>query len=84
MVGPVDDALSRHRSRDNRTMLKTATRFLLLRLLPHRLLPIVTVAEALLLLRSVRNRSRTRVNEPGQSRTAPPPPVPGSTRTTDA
>lgn len=64
-------------------MLKMATRFLLLRFLPRRLLPIITVAEALLLLRSVRNRSRTRVNDPARSRSAPPPPVPGSTRTTD-
>lgn len=64
-------------------MLKMATRFLLLRFLPRRLLPIITVAEALLLVRSVRNRSRARVNEPTRSRSAPPPPVPGSTRTAD-
>ena len=53
-------------------MLKTAARFLLLRVLPRRLLPIVTVAEALLLIRSVRKRSKVRVNEPSSSRTAPP------------
>lgn len=53
-------------------MLKTVARILLLRVLPRRLLPIVTVAEALLLLRSIRNRSRTQVNAPGASRTAPP------------
>jgi hypothetical protein len=53
-------------------MLKTAARLLLLRVLPRRLLPIVTIAEAALLIRSVRNRSKTRVNPPRASRTAPP------------
>jgi hypothetical protein len=53
-------------------MLKTAARILLLRVLPRRLLPIVTIAEAVLLIRSVRNRSKTKVNEPAKSRTAPP------------
>lgn len=53
-------------------MLKTIARILLLRVLPRRLLPIVTIAQAFLLLRSIRNRSRTRVNAPGASRTAPP------------
>lgn len=84
MLAPAGDGRGGEHRRDNRPMLKMATRFLLLRFLPRRLLPIVTVAEALLLLRSVRNRSRTRVSEPTTSRTAPPPPVPGSTRSTDA
>lgn len=84
MLAPAGDGLAHEQRSDNRPMLKMATRFLLLRFLPRRLLPIVTVAEVLLLLRSVRNRSRTRVNEPSKSRTAPPPPVPGSTRATDA
>ena len=53
-------------------MLKTAARILLLRILPRRLLPILTIAEAALLLRSVRNRSRNKVNDPASSRTAPP------------
>lgn len=53
-------------------MFKTAARILLLRVLPRRLLPIVTVVEAILLVRSVRNRSKTKVNEPVASRTAPP------------
>ena len=53
-------------------MLKTAARILLLRVLPRRLLPIVTIAEAVLLIRSVRNRSKTKVNNPKASRTAPP------------
>ena len=56
-------------------MLKTAARILLLRVLPRRLLPIVTVAEAILLIRSVRNRSKTKVDEPAESRTAPPRPA---------
>jgi hypothetical protein len=58
-------------------MLKTAARILLLRVLPRRLLPFVTVVEALMLIRSVRKRSRkpddvVHVNEPADSRTAPP------------
>lgn len=62
-------------------MLKTAARFLLLRVLPRRLIPIVTVVEALLLLRSVRRRAKVRVNDPSASRTAPPPLPPGPRRT---
>ena len=57
-------------------MLKTALRFLLLRVLPRRILPIVTVVEAVLFVRSIRNRSKTRVNPPSASRTAPPAPLP--------
>ena len=55
-------------------MLKTAAKLLLLRVLPGRLIPIVTIAEAILLLRSVRRRSanRVEVNDPLASRTAPP------------
>jgi hypothetical protein len=53
-------------------MLKTAARFLLLRFLPRRIVPIVTVVEALLFVRSIRNRSKVKVNPPTQSRTAPP------------
>jgi hypothetical protein len=55
-------------------MIRTLTRFLLLRFLPRRILPIVTIAEAVLLLRSVRRRKKPlAVNEPAESRTAPPP-----------
>jgi hypothetical protein len=59
-------------------MLKTAARLLLFRVLPRRLLPFVTVAEAIMLVRSVRRRSAAKrvgvdVNEPRMSRTAPPP-----------
>jgi hypothetical protein len=57
-------------------MLKTAARFLLLRFLPRRIVPIVTVVEALLFVRSIRNRSKVKVNPPTQSRTAPPEPLP--------
>ena len=55
-------------------MLKSAAKLLLLRVLPGRLIPIVTIAEAILLLRSVRRRSANRVgvNDPRASRTAPP------------
>jgi hypothetical protein len=55
-------------------MLKTAARFLLLRFLPRRIVPIVTVVEALLFVRSIRNRSKVKVNPPTRSRTAPPAP----------
>jgi hypothetical protein len=54
-------------------MIRTATRFLLLRFLPRRILPIVTIAEALLLIRSARRKKTVAVNEPAESRTAPPP-----------
>ena len=64
-------------------MLKTIARILLLRVLPRRLLPIVTIAEAFLLVRSIRNRSRTRVNAPSASRTAPPATAPPATATSD-
>jgi hypothetical protein len=60
-------------------MLKTLARFALLRVLPRRILPIVTVVEAVLLVRSIRNRSRVRVNAPTDSRTARPTP-PGTDR----
>jgi len=53
-------------------MIKTIARLLLLRVLPRRILPIVTIVEAGLFLRGLRKRSRTRVNDPRASRTAPP------------
>jgi hypothetical protein len=58
-------------------MFKTALRFLLLRVLPRRLIPIVTIVEVLLLVRSVRRRGSVRVNPPAASRTAPPVRVDG-------
>ena len=57
-------------------MLKTVARVLLLRVLPRRILPIVTIVEALLFVRSIRKRSRVRINEPAASRTAPPATAP--------
>jgi hypothetical protein len=56
----------------NGVMFRTAARLLLLRVLPRRILPIVTIAEAILLIRSVRRKKRVAVNEPSESRTAPP------------
>jgi hypothetical protein len=63
-------------------MLKTVAKLLLLRVLPRRLIPIVTIVEAILLIRSVRRRSvpkvevqstpRVAVTEQQASRTAPP------------
>ena len=64
-------------------MLKTAARFLLLRFLPRRIVPIVTVVEALLFVRSIRNRSRVKVNPPSRSRTAPPEPVAAAPASTE-
>ncbi len=68
-------------------MLKTLARFALLRVLPRRILPIVTVVEAILFVRSIRNRSRVKVNPPTESRTARPadaaadrPPSPAADR----
>ena len=60
----------------NAVVLRTATRFLLLRFLPRRILPIVTVAEVILLIRHVRRRKKVAVNDPSESRTAPPKPGP--------
>jgi hypothetical protein len=62
-------------------MLKTAARILLLRVLPRRLLPVLTVVEAVLLLRNVRRRAGRKVNDPIASRTAPPRNVTGSSST---
>jgi hypothetical protein len=59
-------------------MFKTALRFLVLRVLPRRLIPVVTIVEVLLLLRSVRRRAGVRVNPPSASRTAPPAPLDGA------
>jgi hypothetical protein len=64
----------------NAVVIRTATRFLLLRFLPRRILPIVTVAEAILLIRSIRRRKKVAVNDPSESRTAPPKPRPARGR----
>jgi hypothetical protein len=64
----------------NGVMFRTAARLLLLRFLPRRILPIVTIAEAILLIRSVRRKKTVAVNEPAESRTAPPRDPAGSAR----
>jgi hypothetical protein len=53
-------------------MFRWLTRFFLLRFLPRRLLPIITVSERVRLVRGMR-RTKVAVNEPIDSRTAPPP-----------
>ena len=64
-------------------MFRWFARFVLFRFLPRRLLPILTVVELVRLVRGFRG-SRYKVNEPLDSRTAPPPrisPPPGLSRT---
>jgi hypothetical protein len=53
-------------------MIRAAARLLLLRVLPRRILPIVTIAEAILLIRSLRRRRAVKVSEPSESGSAPP------------
>jgi hypothetical protein len=53
-------------------MFRWIARFVLFRFLPRRLLPILTVVELVRLVRGFR-RPRYQVNEPLDSRTAPPP-----------
>jgi hypothetical protein len=57
---------------DNAPMFRWFARFVLFRFLPRRLLPILTVVELFRLVRGFR-RPRYKVNEPLDSRTAPPP-----------
>jgi hypothetical protein len=56
-------------------MISWAARFLLLRVLPRKLVPIITIVELARLAWGFRRR-RFAVNEPRYSRTAPPPPLP--------
>jgi hypothetical protein len=53
-------------------MLSWLVRFTLFKFLPRRILPLITVIEIARLLWGFRQR-RFGVNEPSQSRTAPPP-----------
>jgi hypothetical protein len=53
-------------------MFRWLARFFLLRFLPRRLIPILTAIELVRLVRGLR-RPRMAVNEPTDSRTAPPP-----------
>jgi hypothetical protein len=55
-------------------MISWAARFLLLRVLPRKLVPILTIIELARLAWGFRRR-RFAVNEPRRSRTAPPPPM---------
>jgi hypothetical protein len=55
-------------------MFRWVFKFVLLRFLPRRLLPILTIVELVRLARGLR-RSGHAVNEPTQSRTAKPPPI---------
>jgi hypothetical protein len=61
-------------------MFKWLARVALLRFLPRRLLPVLTAIQVFRMFRGMRNRQQIAVNEPRDSRTAPPPPLPVGTR----
>ncbi len=61
-------------------MFKWLGRVVLLRFLPRRLLPLLTAVQVFRMLRGLRNRQQLAVNEPTDSRTAPPPSLPAPTR----
>jgi hypothetical protein len=65
--------------RDTSRMFRWITRAVVLRFLPRRLLPILTAIELFRIVRGLR-KPKQPVNEPLDSRTAPPPPMPRSTR----
>jgi hypothetical protein len=60
-------------------MFRWLGRVVLLRFLPRRLLPVLTAIELFRIVRGLR-RQKQPVNEPIDSRTAPPPPLPQSSR----
>jgi hypothetical protein len=60
-------------------MLRWIGRAVFLRFLPRRLLPILTAIELFRIVRGLR-RKKQPVNEPTESRTAPPPPLPPTAR----
>jgi hypothetical protein len=60
-------------------MLSWVARAVLLRFLPRRLLPVLTAIELFRIVRGLRKQKQP-VNEPTDSRTEPPPPLPGSAR----
>lgn len=62
---------------DTSTMLRWVARAVFLRFLPRRLLPILTAIELFRIVRGLRKKKQP-VNEPIDSRTAPPPPLPRS------
>jgi hypothetical protein len=56
-------------------MIRTATRLLLFRVLPRRLFWVMTVVDAIVLLRAIRRSQQSghyAINRPTASRTAPP------------
>lgn len=57
-------------------MIGWIARVVLLRVLPRRLVPLLTVIQLIRMARSLRGRRRLAVNEPTASRTARPPRVP--------
>lgn len=61
-------------------MFKWLARVVLLRFLPRRVLPLLTAVQIFRMLRGMRNRRGFAVNEPSDSRTAPPPTIPAATR----
>lgn len=73
---------ARHAARAVRlgAMFKWFARVVLLRFLPRRLLPILTAVQIFRMLRGMRNRQGFAVNEPTDSRTAPPPSLPAASR----
>ena len=62
---------------DTSPMFRWIARAVFLRFLPRRLLPILTAIELFRIVRSLRKQKQP-VNEPIDSRTAPPPPPPRS------
>jgi hypothetical protein len=60
-------------------MIGWVLRMLLFRVLPRKIMPVITLVELLMLFRSMRRR-RFAVNDPTASRTAPPPHWPGRPR----
>lgn len=62
---------------DTCPMFRWITRAVFLRFLPRRLLPILTAIELFRIVRGLRKQKQP-VNEPIDSRTAPPPPLPRS------
>jgi hypothetical protein len=60
-------------------MVRWIARAVFLRFLPRRLLPILTAIELFRIVRGLR-KPKQPVNEPLDSRTAPPPPLPRSVK----
>jgi len=60
-------------------MIGWVLRMLLFRVLPRKIMPLITLVELLMLFRAMRRR-RFAVNDPTASRTAQPPPWPGRPR----